>query len=140
MVIMNSADAIKNWSEATETVIKGKPIFIEDESNKMILSNLEFVELLLSGYTYSAKKHIENDKSITLSLNEIDLVENASTEDASKTLLAKSILEYAENFYYEYQLWSSAPNKQAEIPYIFKALVLNDVDKIKSNIKKIKNS
>lgn len=67
MVIMNSADAIKNWSEATETVIKGKPIFIEDESNKMILSNLEFVELLLSGYTYSAKKHIENEKYYTIS-------------------------------------------------------------------------
>ncbi len=45
----------------------------------MMLSNMEFISSLLLGYEYSAKKFIEDDGSVTLSLNEIDLMGNAPT-------------------------------------------------------------
>ena len=41
-----------------------------------------------------------------------------------------SILEYAMEFYGEYDLWSNASNRKNHIPYVFKALLLNDVSKI----------
>lgn len=144
MVIMNSADVLNKWNEISETVINEKPIFIKDNSKQMFLSNIEFLETLLSIYAFTAKKYIEDDGSITLSLNEMDLVENASTEDDARKLLAKAILEYAENFYDEFQIWSSASKRKSEIPYVFKALVLGDAEKIQIIIKKneasVKNS
>lgn len=66
----------------------------------------------------TAEKFIEEDGSITLSLNEVDLIENAETEDAAKLALAQSILEYAKDFYREFDLWSTSPNRKEHVPYI----------------------
>ena len=80
-------------------------------------------------------KYIEDDGSVTLFLNEIPLVENAATEEEAIEVLANSILEYAVEFYDNFNLWASAPNKKSEIPYVFKALILDDISKIGAVIK-----
>ena len=45
------------------------------------------------------KKYVEEDGTITLSLDVLDIVENAATEHEAKVELAKSILDYAKDFY-----------------------------------------
>ena len=130
MLTINATDARKNWSEVSESVIREKPKFIKKTRDYMMLSNTEFIKLLLSGYNFSAKKYIEDDNSVTLSLEEIPLVENGATEKEALITLSKAIMEYAADFYNEFSLWASAPNKKAEIPYIFKALILDDAEKI----------
>lgn len=135
MLTMNATDVRKNWSEVSESVIREKPKFIKKTRDYMMLSNTDFISTLLSGYEFSAIKFVEDDGSITLSLNEIDLVENAPTENEAISALANSILEYAVDYYNEFHLWSSAPNKKSEIPYVFKALILDDATKIGECIK-----
>ena len=135
MLTMNATDVRKNWSEVSERVIREKPTFIKKTRDYMMLSNIDFMAALLSGYEFSAKKFVEDDGSITLSLNEIDLVENAPTEKEALSVLANSILEYAVDYYKEFHLWASAPNKRSEIPYVFKALILDDTKKIGECIK-----
>lgn len=130
MLITNATDVRKNWSEVSESVIREKPRFIKKTRDYMMLSNIEFISTLLSAYEFTAKRYVETDGSITLSLNEIDLVENASSESKAIEALSNAVLEYATDFYNEFSLWSSAPNKKAEIPYVFKALVLDDPAKI----------
>lgn len=135
MLTINATDVRKNWSEVSESVIRERPTFIKKTRDYMMLSNMDFVNILLSGYEFSAIKFVEDDGSITLSLNEIDLVENAPTENEAILALANSILEYAVDYYNEFHLWSSAPNKKSEIPYVFKALILDDAAKIGECIK-----
>ena len=86
--------------------------------------------ILLSEYKYDCKKYVEDDGTITLSTEVLDLVENGDTEENAKEKMAASILEYALEFYGEYDLWSNASNRKNHIPYVFKALLLNDVSKI----------
>ena len=135
MLAINATDVRKNWSEVSDSVIREKPKFIKKTRDYMILSNMEFMTSLLSGYEFSAKKYVEEDGSITLSLNEIPLVENATTETEAIEVLANSILEYAVDFYSNFNLWASAPNKKSEIPYVFKALILDEISKIGAVIK-----
>ena len=130
MLTMNATDVRKNWSEVSESVIREKPKFIKKTRDYMMLSNMDFINTLLSGYEFTAAKYIEEDGSVTLSLNEIPLVENAPTEDEAISILSNSILEYVTDFYNEFNMWSSAPNKKTEIPYVFKALILDDTAKI----------
>lgn len=130
MLTMNATDVRKNWSEVSESVIREKPKFIKKTRDYMMLSNMEFMSTLLSGYVFSAIKYVEKDGSVTLSLNEIPLIENAPTEAEAINILSNSILEYAVDFYNEFNMWASAPNKKAEIPYVFKALILDDTKKI----------
>lgn len=135
MLTINATDVRKNWSEVSESVIREKPKFIKKTRDYMMLSNMEFINELLIGYSFSANKYIEEDGSVTLSLNELDLVENGTDEKEARSLLSQSILEYAVDFYNEFNVWSVAPNRKKEIPYVFKAIILDDPKKIGECIK-----
>ena len=77
----------------------------------------------------------EADGSITLALNEIDLVENGINENEARAKLANAILEYAQDYYNDFAYWGSAPNRRSHIPYVFKALFIGDTRKIGENIR-----
>lgn len=130
MLTMNATDVRKDWSEVVDKVVREKPQFIKRTRDYLVLSDVSFMETLLNAYHFSAEKAIEDDGSVTLSLNEIDLVENGQTENEAKRKLADSILEYSENFYHDFNYWRTAPNRKAHIPYVFKALILGTAEKI----------
>jgi hypothetical protein len=88
----------------------------------------------LDEYTFSAKIFIEKDKSITLSLNEIDLIENALNEQEARALMGNSIIEYAKEYFTEFCVWGEAVNRKRHLPYVFKALLINDSQKIGDSI------
>lgn len=120
----------KEWSAVCDSVIHEKPKFIKRTRDKMWLSNLGTMSEILASYEFTAKKYIEDDGSVTLSLNEIDLVENDENEQAARIALGKSILEYSANYYKEYALYSHSPNRKKHISYIFKALIMDSPELI----------
>ena len=81
-------------------------------------------------YGFSAEEYVEDDGSITLALDQIDLVENAKDRETAIIKLAKSIYEYAEEYCSEYELYHSAPNRRHHLPYVIKALAISDPEKI----------
>jgi hypothetical protein len=130
MLTLKATDVRRDWSTVMETAVREKPQFIKRTRDYMVLADLKFFENLLSAYQFTADEFTEVDGSITLSLNEIDLIENGKTEAEARNSLGRSILEYAEDFYKEFTLWSAAPNRKNHIPYIFKALSIDDSSKI----------
>ena len=129
MFAMNATQARSEWSTVVDTVIREKPQFIRRTRDYMMLSNLDTLESLLAAYSFHAVASVEDDGSVTLSLDEIDLVENGVDEHEAHLKLAKAILEYAEDYYKDFSYWSRG-NRKAHLPYVFKALILNDVEKI----------
>lgn len=126
-MLAESATAVrKEWSAVCDSVIHGRPKFIKRTRDKMMFSSLDTMSDILSGYQFTATKFCEDDDSITLVLNEIDLVENGLDEQSARSALAKSIMEYSLNYYNEYELFSRAPNRKGHIPYILKALIVDD--------------
>lgn len=130
MMVTSATEVRKEWSSVLDSVVRDKPQFIKRTRDKMWLSNLEIMGEILDAYKFTAEKYIEDDESVTLSLNEIDLVENASTEAEAKNLLAQSIMEYAEEYYNNFSYYNAAPNRKKHVPYIFKALIMDDIMKI----------
>jgi hypothetical protein len=134
-MLMEQATAVrKDWSAVCDSVLHEKPKFIKRTRDKMWFSSLETMEEILSGYSFTAEKLVEDDSSITLSLNEIDLIENGEDEHMARLNLAKAILDYSLDYYNEYELYSHAPNRKGHIPYIFKALIMDDIEKIGESI------
>lgn len=120
----------KEWSAVCDSVIHEKPKFIKRTRDKMWFSNLETVLELLNVYQFTALRYRESDGSITLSLNEIDIVENGKNEAEARLNLANAILEYARDYYNEYEVYSHSTNRKKHIPYIFKALIIDDSERI----------
>lgn len=134
MLAINATEVRKEWSSVVDSVVRDKPTFIKRTRDKMWLSNLDTMEEILDAYSFTAEKFLDDAGTVTLSLNEIDLIENAPTEAEAKKLLAKSIMEYAEEYYKNYSFYSKAPNRKKHIPYVFKALITDDIEKLEESI------
>ena len=133
--VMNATDVRKDWSSVVDATVRVKPQFFKRTRDYVFLSDLHFMEELLAGYSYSAVRMDEEDGSVTLALNELDLVENGRDENDARSKLAAAILEYAEDYYSDFSYWGSAPNRRSHIPYVFKALFIGDAQKIGESIR-----
>lgn len=134
MLIMNATDVRKDWSAVIDNVVRIKPQFIKRTRDCLMLTDVRFLLTMLSAYQFTATIYKEEDNTVTISLNEIDLVENAETEELAKQQLAESIIEYAEDYYNDFAYWSSASNRVEHMPYVIKALILNDAQHIGEQI------
>ena len=120
-MLMEQATTVrKEWSAVCDSVIHEKPKFIKRTRDKMWFSNLDTMSEILAAYKFTANKYIETDGSITLSLNEIDLVEHGENEQEARLALGKAILEYSADYYEDYAFYSKSPNRKGHIPYIFR--------------------
>ncbi len=126
MDLLNATDVRKNWSITLDTVSRERPAYVKRTHDNVAIISVPTLNLMLSGYHFHANKFKEEDGSVTLSAADLDIVVNEVNEDAAKRRLAEYIKEYAEEFYSEYPLWSKAPNRQSHIPYVFKALTLDE--------------
>ena len=130
-MLMEQATTVrKEWSAVCDSVIHEKPKFIKRTRDKMCFSNLETISELLEAYYFTATKYVESDNSVTLSLNEIDLVENGKDDQEARLNMGRAILEYALDYYNEYEMYSHSPNRKKHIPYIFKALIIDNPERI----------
>lgn len=134
MLMEKATDVRKEWSSICDSVIHDKPKFIKRTRDKMWFSSLDTMAEILEAYLFTAKRFVEEDGSVTLSLNEIDLIENASNESSARHALGSSILEYAMEYYNDYAFYSRSPNRKGHVPYIFKALIMDDPQKIGESI------
>ena len=134
MLIMNATDVRKDWSAVIDNVVRIKPQFFKRTRDCLMLTDVRFLLTMLSAYQFTATIYKEEDNTVTISLNEIDLVENAETEELAKQQLAESIIEYAEDYYNDFAYWSSASNRVEHVPYVIKALILNDAQQIGEQI------
>ena len=92
-------------------VAADKPVFIENSNDKFLEPlkfNISFFE--------------EEDGSFTGTLEELDLIENTPSKEDCLLSLIEAMKDYAHDFYNEFALWSSAPNRKSHIPYVLKIL------------------
>lgn len=134
MLMENATEVRKEWSSVVDSVVRDKPKFIKRTRDKMWLSNLETMSEILEAYQFTAELIREDDGTVTLSLNEIDLVENAEDEATARKQMGNAIMEYSMDYYNDYSYWSSAPNRKKHIPYVFKALIMDDAQKLGDSI------
>ena len=84
MLILSATDVRKEWSSVVDGVVRERPVLVKRTRDKVWLSDVETMSEILNAYQFTAERFVEDDQSITLSLNEIDLVENAATEKKKK--------------------------------------------------------
>lgn len=122
MFAMSSSAVRKEWSSVLDSVIRQKPVFIKRTRDQMILCSTEMMSQIFGGLTFTASQFTENDGSVTLSLDALDMVAHGDDLASAKKALAEDIIEYAHEYYQEFELYSRAPNRKSHLPYVMKAL------------------
>lgn len=73
-------------------------------------------------WSFMAFQFTESDGSVTLSLDELDMVAHGDNLGSAKKALAEDIVEYAHEYYQEFERYSCAPNRKSHLPYVMKVL------------------
>lgn len=99
----------------------------------MLLSNAQVLGLL-KGYRFKPIYSAEEDGSVTAILEGFDLVINAADHAQAVTRLAEELIEYAQEYYDQFQLYFASNNRQQHYPYILRVLLAEDLDEVKGLI------
>ena len=127
MLKMSATNVRKEWSTVFDSVVREKPILIKRTRDQVFLSDVDFLNELLEVYTFHAALFTEADGSVTISLDEIDIIENGRDEQDARIKLAESILDYANDYYDDFAYWARG-NRKNHKPYVIKALLLADTE------------
>ena len=96
------------------------------KSDDIAIVSSKLLTLFLESLTFTVSFIQEDDGSFTGSIEELDLFDNATSKDECLTILLDDMKEYAQDFYNDFQFWSSAPNRKKHIPYVLKILLASD--------------
>lgn len=135
MLTLNATDVRKEWGGFIDSIIREKPKLIKRSRDYVFASSLDMLKELLKVYTLTAEFFREDDGTVTASLKEIDIVVNGKDEQDAVGLLAADLAEYAEEFYNNFEFWSSAPNRRGHLPYVLNILTQDNLDSVKGIIK-----
>mgnify|MGYP000050887177 CR=1 FL=1 len=120
MFAISASDVRKDWSRVIDSVIHVRPAFIKRTRDKMVLCSNDTVRQLVRTTPIAANSFIEDDGSVTLSMVDVDLVVNADTIEAAKSELINDLIEYAEEYYQNFELYSRSSNRN--LPLVMKVL------------------
>ena len=122
MFAISASDVRKDWSRVIDSVIHVRPAFIKRTRDKMVLCSNDTVRQLVRTTPIAANSFIEDDGSVTLSMVDVDLVVNADTIEAAKSELINDLIEYAEEYYQNFELYSRSSNRKDHFPLVMKVL------------------
>lgn len=134
MIVMNSADVRQEWSSVMDTAIRRKPVFVKRTRDYMMLADTGLIARLLDGVKFYADEYSEDDGSVTLALRDMDIAVNGADGAEARSALVSAILEYAEEYYDNFELYSASPNRAPHLPYVIKALAASSPKELEASI------
>lgn len=130
---LNLTDARKEFSSLYDQVFNSfQPAIIKrKKSEEVILLRVDQQRILLANYSLKPEIIPENDGSITLALDNLEIYSNGSSlEDAIKGLI-DDLKVYASDYLQRSQLFLNAPNRKSHFPYVLRVLLSDSDDEIR---------
>lgn len=128
----NATKIRNNFSLFIDKAVREKPIFFKRNRDSVSAMNINFLKEILMAYNFNAVLLQEEDNSITLSLNELDIAVNGTNKQEAIDSLINDIIEYAKDYLEDFEYWHSGNRKQ-HLPYVLKVLTC-DRDEVKGLI------
>ncbi len=121
----SATEVRKNFSECIDLAVHERPLFVSRTRDGVVLIGERFFGDLLETATIHCTFEEESDDGYVLTNEEItDIIAFGKTKPEAMHDLAEQLLEYAAEYYENYNLYSRSPNRKAHIPYVLRILTL----------------
>ena len=128
----NATDVRINFSKTLDNAVYSKPQFIRRTHNHVIMLGSEMLAALLSEANIHLSFVKEEDGSIVVTCEEIeDLIASGDTKEEALNDFVNGLIEYAEEYYNEYELYSRAPNRKQHLPIVLRVLAADSAEDVK---------
>ena len=128
--VLNATDVRKDWGKFIDTVVHEKPKIVKRNRDYFLSLSLNHVDNLLKDVCFKVTLINEDDGSVTATLENLDLVVNAENEIAARKAMAEELLNYAKEYFEEFQLYYNSLNRRPHFPYVLKVLIQKDLEGI----------
>ncbi len=132
MLTINATDMRKNFGGYIDEIVRTKPIFVKRSRDYFMGISIEMAKDMVRDVVFSVDKYIEEDGSVTLSLDGFDILANEKNETLAIHSLIRDLREYALEYYEDIEFWTSDLNRRKQMRYILKVL-LNDDNELKES-------
>jgi hypothetical protein len=137
MQMFSACMARDRFAELRREALKGQEILIEDSKqlNSPLVSiiSTELLDSLTDFFVFAPKWEEDEDGSLTVSLDEIDIIGYGRTREEAAEVLATAASEYAELYFSELSFYlSPMVNRLSHYPYLRRiARCRGDIAKVK---------
>lgn len=131
---VNFTNARKTLSEIHDSVWhKYHPVIINRRQNEeVIVLRRELQQDILQAYHFKPEILSEEDGSVTVALNELDIAVNAPNKEAALDELVKELKLYSQDYLDRSQLFFNATNRKGHFPYVLRVTLCNNDSEIRS--------
>ena len=123
VMYINSTDVRKDFSATLDNVIHEKPQFVKRTHNRMIFIEEGEFNRLFSSLMIPVKIVKEKDGSF-IATNSVmeDVFSTGKTKEEAIDNLCDDLIEYAADYYADYELYSKAPNRKNHAAYVMRII------------------
>jgi len=108
------------------TIIKRK------QTEQVALLRVDLLKMVLEGYKLNPEIIQEDDDSITLALDFLEMYSNNSTLDLAASDLVEDLKLYSQDYMNRSQLFLQASNRKSHFPYVLKVLLCDNDEEIRA--------
>jgi len=129
----NLTEARKEFSSLYDQVFNMyQPAIIKrKKSEEVMVLRVDQQKMLLANYSLKPEIIKEDDNSITLALDHLELFSNGSNLDEAVNDLINDLKIYASDYIQRSQLFLNAPNRKAHFPFILRVLLCESDEEIR---------
>lgn len=130
---LNLTEARKSFSSLYDQVFNTfKPTIISrKKSEKVLVLRVDLQKMLLSHFSLKPEIISEDDNSVTLSLDQLELYVNGNTLEEAIKILSDDLKFYAQDYVKRSQLFLHAPNRRSHFPYVLRVLLCDSDEEIR---------
>jgi hypothetical protein len=102
------------------------------QTEQVAMLRVDLLKMVLEDYRLNPEVIQEDDGSITLALDSLDIYANNSTIDLAVTDLIDDLKIYAQDYLDRSQLFFHAPNRKPHFPYVLRILLCDNDEEIRT--------
>ncbi|MUV37861.1 hypothetical protein JNUCC1_01667 [Lentibacillus sp. JNUCC-1] len=129
--LLNATDVRKHWGQFNDDVVRDGPKFVKRNRDKWVALSSEHLKAAFSRFTFTARFLQEEDGTITATLDNFDIVENGDNEEEVLDLVVDELIEYANEYQINFNLYFNSPNRRDQFPYILNVLAQNSSEEVR---------
>jgi len=114
------------WHRYLPAIVKRR------QSEEVLLLRRDLQQDILRAYTFRPEVLREEDGTVTLALDELELAVNAPTLEEAADALVQEMKIYAEDYRDRIQLFLNAPNRRGHFPYVLRIWLCETDEDIRS--------
>lgn len=114
------------WHRSLPAIVNRK------QAEEVLLLRRDLQQYILQTYAFRPEVLPEDDGSITIAIDGLDIVVNAPTRSEAIEELVQELKIYAEDYRDNLNLFLNAPNRKAHFPYVLRIWLCENDQEIKS--------